>query len=775
MSLIGDQTANAEAIASLSGELASTSGVIPFVGAGLSVPWRLPAWTPFLIEAGRAAGVEAPVRADIDSGRYEEAAERIAAAMRLDAFDRLVSDTFSDERMTPPDDRAPVELLPQLARGPVVTTNFDRVLERVFRDAGRAFDLELWGAKVSLATDALAEDYRMLVKLHGDSGDGTDRVLTLSEYARHYGGLTASDVDRERPLPRLLGRLFASRPVLFLGCSLRSDRYLGVLESLAPAGENREHFAVVEAPAAKREYEERASFFRRHHVRPIWYPAGQHRELLPFLEEMAGLARGSGSRVVTLPVSISPDGRVTGRRPRETGERARRDRLRAEWRGLRDDEARVAFAMEHGEFLNRAGFWSDYIRVAGEAVEAARRLGRPLDAAELLNNMSLVKNRIGDRRDAEASLADAWRLIRRRPREPLHVTVLHNQALADYEAGRWASAEAGYRRALEAATEVGDERLTAIWRNLGSCMARRGGRQEGAALIRRAMSRSVRDGDIHGEVRSLIALGDIHDSAGEWRKMCRVLKRAENRLLAMPVPDRQTTAQVLDNIGVSLYHLGDLQGAVRYYLKALAQEQSTDDRPAQISTLLNIAWLHFDAFVGPGSEGRRADERVRTAAFRRSAEYYEQALARARALRSSSAVAGVLSEKALVTAALGDRTTALEELAQAVAILRRRGAHARLGTAMNNIGRIVEDGPGGPRKAVRYYRAAVGWAGRAGDRGLERTTLFNLATALRDAGRVAEAYEEARKMRLKDRNCDDRYSALHHRLYTQLKGMMKES
>ena len=768
MSLIADDPMNRDAVASLTGELRGLRGIIPFVGAGLSVPWRLPAWTPFLIEAGRSAGVEPTVRAELEAGRYEEAAETIARAMPPGAFDQLISDTFSDERTTAPQGRVAMDLIPEVARGPVVTTNFDHILERVFRDAGRPFDLELWGAKVSIATDALAEDYRLLLKMHGDADVGVDRVLTCSEYARHYGGLNSAGLDRGRPLPRLLGRLFASRPVLFLGCSLRNDRYLDVLGGLKARGRRHEHFAVAERPREEAEYRRRLRFYRDLHITPVWYPAGRHELLLPFLEEMAGVANRPGVRGVPLPVSVAPSAPVPGEPDRDHEHRIKRDRLRLEWGRLAGDGPRIAFVAEHGEFLKTAGFWPDYVKFAREAVECAKRLGRTVDAAELLNNLSLLQNRLGDRRLADQSLTAAWQLIRRRPRERLHVAVLHNLALSKYHEGRWAEAEAAYRKALEAADRIGMEPPASLLRNLGVSIARNGDRREGTALIRRAMRRSADAGDVQGEVRALILLADLCDAADDWAGMRDALEEAEDRLRSLPVRERQTAAQIFDNLGVCHYHLGNLEESVRYYLMAVVEEQMSDDRPALISTLLNLAWLHFDSFARPDAEERRDADEVRLAAYRRSGDYHEQALARARALRSRSAVARVLSQKAPVTAALGDRPRALEELKEAAGYFRRRRAYADLGRTMNNLGRVIQGAPEGPSKALRYYRAALRWAEEARDIGLERNSLYNLAKALRDAGRVAEALETAETLMSLSRGHADRYSRAHRRLYREL-------
>jgi hypothetical protein len=76
--------------------------------------------------------------------------------------------------------------LADLAGGAVVTTNFDRILERVFADAGSPFKHVVWGSQVDSIQRAVAENQPFLLKIHGDAEERSGRVLTKSEYEKRY-------------------------------------------------------------------------------------------------------------------------------------------------------------------------------------------------------------------------------------------------------------------------------------------------------------------------------------------------------------------------------------------------------------------------------------------------------------------------------------------------------------------------------------------------------------------------------------------------------------
>ncbi|WP_437606340.1 SIR2 family protein [Sorangium sp. So ce834] len=252
--------------------------VLPFVGAGVSIPSGFPGWTRFLEEAADQAGIGAEVRDDLANWRYEAAAGRLESELGRFHFQRLIENTFG-RACTP---QGTVLILPSLTAGSIITTNFDRVLETTFQQSGTMLT-PVWGTRFGALQHALFDTERYLIKLHGDANDDSDRVLTEREYDAHYG----DDPGALRPLPSALRRLFSSATILFIGCSLNTDRTLRVLRHLVDQPALPAHYAIVEAPANGSDLRARRRTLGEHRIVPIWYPSGQHEAVEALVRALA--------------------------------------------------------------------------------------------------------------------------------------------------------------------------------------------------------------------------------------------------------------------------------------------------------------------------------------------------------------------------------------------------------------------------------------------------------------------------------------------------------
>jgi kumamolisin len=265
-------------------QMKSGVGVIPFVGAGMSISFGFPSWSGFLLDQAAKAGAQEPIELLLSTGKYEEAAERLLKARGYLAFNDAIDNTFGPRRLGKVRFRGAVSILPQIAPGPVITTNFDHVLEEAFKQSGKEFQKVVTGVKPDLAAGALYQNRRFLLKIHGDSEESSERILTLQDYDDRYG----SPVDLSRPLPTLLNQMLLSRPLLFVGCSLNQDRTVNVLGSVVRNIRSLVHYGILEQPAARDQFLQRAQFVSDHNIRPIWYPNGKHEwieKILAYLVE----------------------------------------------------------------------------------------------------------------------------------------------------------------------------------------------------------------------------------------------------------------------------------------------------------------------------------------------------------------------------------------------------------------------------------------------------------------------------------------------------------
>ncbi|MGH9648048.1 MAG: tetratricopeptide repeat protein [Bryobacteraceae bacterium] len=257
--------------------------LVPFIGAGLSMPMGFPSWTDFLTGLAQESGVAAQVAALLSADEYEEAAQATEQALSPVIFNKRITHIFGERKSHECALQGAVLALPDLAGGPVVTTNFDRILERVFREAGSPFEHVVWGSQVDSMRRAMAENKPFLLKIHGDAEERSNRVLTKSEYDKNYApgdpvGLRAQ-----------LKRVFQGRTLLFAGCSLGPDRTMGVLFEVLQEASGLDHFAIFPKPADDEAFHAKQHWLGERGIQPIWYPTGRHELIEPLLRWIATL------------------------------------------------------------------------------------------------------------------------------------------------------------------------------------------------------------------------------------------------------------------------------------------------------------------------------------------------------------------------------------------------------------------------------------------------------------------------------------------------------
>ncbi len=248
---------NAEPVRQIVQSLRSAMGVIPFLGAGMSYAFEYPLWGQFFeklaVEAAdgqlHASRLLSPAERDnvvafVGNQQFEKAAD-ILVEWNSNVFYAQVAQEFGREpTLGKP---TPLTRLPLIAPGPIITTNFDPVIEAVYKNLGRPFaeDRRILGARKypDQVVTALQQNWNALVKLHGDARDPDSLVFTGIEYEKGYG-----DIDRNPgPIERLATVIYTNRPLLFLGCSLETDRTLTSLENVYARNPYIGHYAVLAA------------------------------------------------------------------------------------------------------------------------------------------------------------------------------------------------------------------------------------------------------------------------------------------------------------------------------------------------------------------------------------------------------------------------------------------------------------------------------------------------------------------------------------------------
>ena len=277
-------------------QLRSPLGVMPFVGAGMSAPFGLPQWDPFLRETANDLGVSEAISL-LDSGEFERAAELVEKESP-ELFTNRMRAAFEGELDSSLLREGAIACLPLLTTGPVITTNFDEVLEAAFAAAECPFAEVIQGPAGDPIVAAIHGNRHVLFKIHGTVTDRRFRVFTTAEYKRGYEGL--------EPLAWLM---FTNRPLLFLGSSLEMDRTVNVLNEIHKTLNSLRHYAVLGGRYDKAKQLAREKQLAGWGILPLWIAPGRFERIAELLDE---LIESSGTLKIRpgsqAPSAGAPDG-----------------------------------------------------------------------------------------------------------------------------------------------------------------------------------------------------------------------------------------------------------------------------------------------------------------------------------------------------------------------------------------------------------------------------------------------------------------------------------
>jgi hypothetical protein len=220
-----------------------------FVGAGLSVPAGFVDWKELMRDIADDLGLNVDRETDLVALAQYHYNERMT---RTELNRRLIQEFTRDAVIT--DNH---RLIARLPIHTLWTTNYDRLLEQAFAEAGKRIDVK--STQANLSTTLPKRD-AVLYKMHGDIEQPQEAVLTKEDYETYH-------VKRSLFTTALQGDL-VTKTFLFLGLSLTDpnlDYVLGRIRALL--GENpREHFWITRRvqPPASGEPAERAEYEYEH-------------------------------------------------------------------------------------------------------------------------------------------------------------------------------------------------------------------------------------------------------------------------------------------------------------------------------------------------------------------------------------------------------------------------------------------------------------------------------------------------------------------------------
>ena len=260
--------------------------VIPFIGAGMSSP-VFPLWgevlerlTGKLSSEDKRNEINSILNDPAETDAYTKVADRLIELRSETNVCRDMLKIFNEDLI---DDgklrEMAVCLLPFLFHDrPAVTTNYDRVLEHVYRMRGIAFD-GVFCPDSDLAAMTAQQGLHCLFKIHGDIGkevlDRRKLILSGKSYESVY-----------KPGSELVSTLqsfYKGKMMLFLGSSLRYDRTFEVLKQVTGTG-ILSHYAIL--PSSREKVDDNSAFFGGRGIRAIFYDEDHHESVRIILEEL---------------------------------------------------------------------------------------------------------------------------------------------------------------------------------------------------------------------------------------------------------------------------------------------------------------------------------------------------------------------------------------------------------------------------------------------------------------------------------------------------------
>lgn len=234
--------------------------LIPFLGAGLSIPYKLPNWNELLKKLNQELVSDANMRKVIDleinSGEYWEAIEDIKFHGYSDDFSiqKKVVDIMLKEKDNQPED----DNYRDVANLDVpfhLTTNYDNNISNYLQSEYAPIILS--DAGISTQKWAIEENMKQVVHLHGTFSKPTSIVLTKEKYDELYNNETYTN---------LFSFLKAGFTFLFIGFSY-SDKYIEYLVNQKKDIFNDYHYILMANPTP----EIRREFLKKYKIYVIPY------------------------------------------------------------------------------------------------------------------------------------------------------------------------------------------------------------------------------------------------------------------------------------------------------------------------------------------------------------------------------------------------------------------------------------------------------------------------------------------------------------------------
>lgn len=188
----------------------SVQRLIPFIGAGFSIPLDLPSWKQLIIDLGKDLGYADDLY--LLHGNYQQLAEygKLVDEKKWNAFIQKMRVGFDSRESNERRKISKQHLsLSELNVNTIYTTNYDPHIERAFEDKGKKVKTIIT-LKDFIQPDK--ENYNLeVIKFHGCLTEQDSIILTENQYYKR--------MELEHPLDQRLRSDALSNSLLFIGYS----------------------------------------------------------------------------------------------------------------------------------------------------------------------------------------------------------------------------------------------------------------------------------------------------------------------------------------------------------------------------------------------------------------------------------------------------------------------------------------------------------------------------------------------------------------------------
>jgi len=262
--------------------------VVPYIGAGLSdfankkdgFSDKFYTWWKYL-----SIHYEACFNKELaDNADLYKTADQIEEAEGQDNFHENIRITYggdlTDDKWDVILDKAKEEaisVIPVLFNGPIITTNFDQILEKIHNPSLPVY-LPHEAEALKKMKNVVKGRKHSIYKVHGSVSDVNQIVFTGKSYDKAY--------QPDSELVKTLSDFYKGFCFLFLGSSLKMsekeiDKSIKLWAQLTNTG--MFHFAILEEPS---DFETRQGELQKQNIKPIFFPKGQFDTIKIILSEI---------------------------------------------------------------------------------------------------------------------------------------------------------------------------------------------------------------------------------------------------------------------------------------------------------------------------------------------------------------------------------------------------------------------------------------------------------------------------------------------------------